>query len=478
MAIDQKRLQTDQSYRDQLRDAGYFVGSEGGQVYAEQVGADRSRNLGGGGGGGPAPIPTTPQVVPQGFDAKAFANSLTQGLSPLFGQVSGFERDRLRQENDQFLAQLQLERDRLERLQVPELEIRRQLAQLEIEHTNRMDALQAELGRGQLDLQRGGLGLDYLKTAASMGGPADYFQSVDFMRGAQQRSDVPMFINSLRQNVQGPAFQAPGGQAPTPQTADNIMNRLGVPTAFQNARPTGMQPAPGYNTDKALGQIGDVYQQGLHKLPTGSLESLDQDELDIFQSGGKKLGYSVPAAFRQYSKSRVPQSLGVQPFAKGGIVTEPTLALIGEAGPEAVVPLSRDMTGPDQAERKMPIENEVSEYIRQAAAQRGIDPEVALHVAHTEGGFKPAERGTFRTGSSWWPFQLHYGGEGYEHFGTEAGLGNDFSAATGFEPGDPSAWRASIDFALDRARREGWAPWYGAAAANIDKWRGIQRAAR
>jgi hypothetical protein len=35
-------------------------------------------------------------------------------------------------------------------------------------------------------------------------------------------------------------------------------------------------------------------------------------------------------------------SLGVEvpAFAKGGIVTGPTLALIGEAGPEAVVPLS------------------------------------------------------------------------------------------------------------------------------------------
>jgi hypothetical protein len=28
-------------------------------------------------------------------------------------------------------------------------------------------------------------------------------------------------------------------------------------------------------------------------------------------------------------------------LAKGGIVTEPTLAMIGEAGPEAVVPLDR-----------------------------------------------------------------------------------------------------------------------------------------
>ena len=29
------------------------------------------------------------------------------------------------------------------------------------------------------------------------------------------------------------------------------------------------------------------------------------------------------------------------PFAEGGIVTEPTLGLVGEAGPEAIIPLDR-----------------------------------------------------------------------------------------------------------------------------------------
>jgi phage-related minor tail protein len=29
------------------------------------------------------------------------------------------------------------------------------------------------------------------------------------------------------------------------------------------------------------------------------------------------------------------------PFAKGGVVTKPTLGLVGEAGPEAVIPLSQ-----------------------------------------------------------------------------------------------------------------------------------------
>ena len=41
--------------------------------------------------------------------------------------------------------------------------------------------------------------------------------------------------------------------------------------------------------------------------------------------GGQTFGISIP---------EIPQ------LATGGIVTEPTIALIGEAGPEAVVPLN------------------------------------------------------------------------------------------------------------------------------------------
>lgn len=117
--------------------------------------------------------------------------------------------------------------------------------------------------------------------------------------------------------------------------------------------------------------------------------------------------------------------------------------------------------------------NEVADYIRQAAAQRGIDPEIALKVAGSEGGFEPARRGTFNTGSSWWPFQLHYGGKGYEHLGTEAGMGNTFTAQTGFQPGDPNAWKAATDFALDAAKKSGWGAWYGARKLGITGFMGM-----
>jgi hypothetical protein len=96
-----------------------------------------------------------------------------------------------------------------------------------------------------------------------------------------------------------------------------------------------------------------------------------------------------------------------------------------------------------------------------------------------EGGVsEPARRGTFSTGSSWWPFQLHYGGAGtpYASLGNVAGMGNDFTALTGWQPGDPAAWKDSVDYALDKAKAGGWGPWYGAAAAGIHGFDGISRA--
>lgn len=39
--------------------------------------------------------------------------------------------------------------------------------------------------------------------------------------------------------------------------------------------------------------------------------------------------------------SMVARSLGAQPMALGGLVTQPTFALLGEAGPEMVIPVKK-----------------------------------------------------------------------------------------------------------------------------------------
>ena len=122
-----------------------------------------------------------------------------------------------------------------------------------------------------------------------------------------------------------------------------------------------------------------------------------------------------------------------------------------------------------------PSTDDVRNYIAQAASQRGIDPSIALKVAQSEGGFEAARRGTFSTGSSWWPFQLHYGGKGYEQLGDVAGMGNRFTAETGIQPGDPAGWQAATNYALDQAKQSGWGQWYGAKAQGITVFDGIDR---
>jgi len=118
-------------------------------------------------------------------------------------------------------------------------------------------------------------------------------------------------------------------------------------------------------------------------------------------------------------------------------------------------------------------DDDVAGYIRSAAAKRGIDPETAIKVAQSEGGLVPNRTGSFKTGKSFWPFQLHYGGPGYEQFGTTAGMGNSFTAQTGLQPGDPNAWRQATDYALDAAAKNGWGAWYGARNVGVTGRQGI-----
>jgi hypothetical protein len=100
-------------------------------------------------------------------------------------------------------------------------------------------------------------------------------------------------------------------------------------------------------------------------------------------------------------------------------------------------------------------------YIRERATNYGIDPDVALRVAHSEGLRQfnsgiPGEK-------SYGAFQLHIGG----------GLGDEFRRDTGLDPSDPTNERATIDYALKRAAQVGWGPWHGAKNTGIGEWEGI-----
>lgn len=120
----------------------------------------------------------------------------------------------------------------------------------------------------------------------------------------------------------------------------------------------------------------------------------------------------------------------------------------------------------------LPPTTDIGNYIAKAAAARGIDPDIALRVAKSEGGLDSwnLQSNYVKNGvrePSFGPFQLYKGG----------GLGNKFMDKTGLDPANAAAGPAGVDFALDEAKKSGWGAWYGAKKAGIGDFEGIGKSA-
>jgi len=111
-------------------------------------------------------------------------------------------------------------------------------------------------------------------------------------------------------------------------------------------------------------------------------------------------------------------------------------------------------------------------HIRETAKKYGIDPDVAMRVARSEGlgtfqsSVPKTGKGSYKgREDSWGAFQLYMGG----------GLGNRFQKETGLDPRDPANEKAAIDFALREAAQggKGWKPWHGAKNTGIGQFQGI-----
>jgi len=76
-------------------------------------------------------------------------------------------------------------------------------------------------------------------------------------------------------------------------------------------------------------------------------DKIDAAKAKIASVNGKTVTVGVNLHFTKSGENyvRLPGSNRVVPLAAGGIVTRPTLALVGESGPEAVIPLSRSGGG-------------------------------------------------------------------------------------------------------------------------------------
>ena len=117
---------------------------------------------------------------------------------------------------------------------------------------------------------------------------------------------------------------------------------------------------------------------------------------------------------------------------------------------------------------------QIEAYIRKSAVARGIDPNVAVKVAKSEGlnayaaqsaNMQARGKKNGKREPAYGPFQLLVGGKGT---GYPKGLGNNFKAKTGLDPKDPKTINAQIDFALDHAAKtKTWQPWYGAKRVGL-----------
>lgn len=89
-------------------------------------------------------------------------------------------------------------------------------------------------------------------------------------------------------------------------------------------------------------QMAGIFDDTWDTIISGSFSAADIMN-NLFKSLLDSIGdYIANAVFKEATGSFVDTLFGMVPlFAEGGIVTKPTLGVIGESGPEAVVPLDR-----------------------------------------------------------------------------------------------------------------------------------------
>ncbi len=105
-------------------------------------------------------------------------------------------------------------------------------------------------------------------------------------------------------------------------------------------------------TDRLFGSIKDTVATGLANAITGLIDgtkSLGESLSGILkQLGSMFLQFGMKTAIGSIfpsARGNVFAQNGIVPYANGGIINRPTRALMGEAGPEAVLPLQRGADG-------------------------------------------------------------------------------------------------------------------------------------
>ena len=124
-------------------------------------------------------------------------------------------------------------------------------------------------------------------------------------------------------------------------------------------------------------------------------------------------------------------------------------------------------------ERKTPDTATVEEkkaLIKSIFGSYGIDPEIAVRVAASEGLYNPlGDKDRSGKPTSFGEFQLHYSGDP-----RTPALGDIFTKETGLDARDPSTRAAQYSFIARWVAKHGWGDFHGAAKSGIEKFQGIK----
>lgn len=219
----------------------------------------------------------------------------------------------------------------------------------------------------------------------------------------QQRSVVQSFVDRANAGVLSPFQQ---WAASIPQTAEAVTE------AIQSIQVNGLDSLADAITDVITGtrSLGDAFSDMARSIVADIIQMTVR--MLIFRAisgifGAPATGGAVPVAS---ALGNVFARGGLVPFARGGIVTGPTLfplnrgraGVMGEAGPEAVMPLARDSRGRlgvRTANDNGPIEIRIGfgpapdfvPFVEQVSAAHAAQA-VRISVAHTNGVVRSAGR--------------------------------------------------------------------------------------
>ncbi len=254
------------------------------------------------------------------------------------------------------------------------------------------------------------------------------------------------------------------GDLLTPEMKQQMAFRglMAAAGAFGQAAMPSRMPVPiGAALGSAAAAMAGAQDQGLENalkmaLTSGKVQEL-KSQIAARTAGMKDLGELEKAMTGGLAAPATPSG-APQPLVPSQVAP----------GADALVPrvqsgdsLGGGMTAGGALAGKISDPRGLVPYIQETAAKYGIDPDIAVRVAQSEGLANPIGDG----GKSGGAFQLYTGG----------GIGNEFQKDTGKSPLDLANEKETIDYALRKASQVGWGPWHGAKKVGIAEWQGIGR---